>query len=99
MEMSFEPILHFQMSGLGYLHPEWGHGFWKGELEVSADRFVLPVNDPLSPHYLHVQTLSHVVCRTSSGHSHRGIGVLETLVIGAHSPSGFSGMTDGYKPA
>jgi len=25
--------------------------------------------------------------------------VLETLVIGAHSPSGFSGMTDGYKPA
>ena len=99
MEMSFEPILHFQMSGLGYLHPEWGHGFWKGELEVSADRFVLPVNDPLSPHYLHVQTLSHVVCRTSSGQSHRGIGVLETLVIGVHSPSGFSGMTDGYKPA
>ena len=99
MEMSFEPILHFQMSGLGYLHPEWGHGFWKGELEVSADRFALPVNDPLSPHYLHVQTLCHVVCRTSSGQSHRGIGVLETLVIGAHSPSGFSGMTDGYKPA
>ena len=97
-EMTFTPRVHFQMSGLGYLHPEWGHGFWKGELAVSSDRFTLPVEDPLAPHYLHVQTLSDVVCTTSDGNVHHGIGVLETLVIGAHAPSGFTGIVDGYQP-
>lgn len=96
--MVFTPIVHFQMSGLGYLHPEWGHGFWKGELAVAADRFALPVSEPLAPHYLHVQTLSSVECTTSDGKVHKGIGVLETLVIGAHSPSGFTGLIDGYQP-
>src|SRR5690606_32611788 len=27
--IALEPLLHFQMLGLGYLHPEWGHGLWK----------------------------------------------------------------------
>jgi hypothetical protein len=94
--MTFTPIVHFQMSGLGYLHPEWGHGFWKGELEVTADRFALPVDQPLAPHFLHVQTLSNVTCTTTDGAIHHGIGVLETLVIGAHAPSGFTGLIDGY---
>lgn len=95
-QMTFTPIVHFQMSGLGYLHPEWGHGYWKGELAVTGDRFSLPVADPLAPHYLHVQTLSSVVCTESTGETHTGMGVLETLVIGAHSPSGFSGLADGH---
>ncbi|MGA0118481.1 MAG: hypothetical protein ACO3JF_08845 [Ilumatobacteraceae bacterium] len=98
MQLSFTPLLHFQMSGLGYLHPEWGHGFWKGELEVTSDRFTLPVPDPLAPHFLHVQTLSNVSCVMSDGSTHQGIGVLETLVIGQHEPSGFQGMIDGYAP-
>lgn len=96
-QMTFTPLVHFQMSGLGYLHPEWGHGFWKGELAVTSDRITLPVSDPLAAHHLHVQTLSSVVCTTSSGETHRGIGVLETLAIGAHSPSGFAGLSDGYQ--
>lgn len=95
-EMTFSPITHFQMSGLGYLHPEWGHGFWKGELAVTSDRFTLPVPDPLAPHLLHVQTLSNVTCTLSDGTVHNGIGVLETLVLGSHVPSGFTGMTDGF---
>lgn len=95
-EMTFEPLFHFQMSGLGYLHSEWGHGMWKGDSATSSDRFRLPVENPLDPQYLHVQTLSHVTCSLSNGETHRGIGVLETLVLGGHQPSGFTGITDGY---
>ena len=94
--LSFEPITHFQMLGLGYLHPEWGHGFWKGELAVGGERFSVPVPDPMQMHHLHTQTLSNVTMTMSTGEVHRGIGVLETLVLGAHSPSGFTGMTDGH---
>lgn len=96
LELEFEPMLHFQMFGLGYLHPEWGHGVWKGELAVDSDRFALPVNDPTAMHHLHVQTLSRVTATDSAGVVHEGIGVLETLVLGAHSPSGFTGVNDGF---
>ena len=27
----YEPILDFQMKGIGYTNPEWGHGRWQGE--------------------------------------------------------------------
>lgn len=96
-QLHFEPITHFQMSGLGYLHPEWGHGFWKGEMEVGGDRYPIPVPDPMAMHNLHTQTLCHVTCSNSDGTSHKGIGILETLVLGAHDPSGFSGIADGYQ--
>lgn len=95
-ELLFTPLVHFQMNGLGYLHPEWGHGNWKGEMEIGGDRFTVPVQEPLLLHNLHTQTLSTVTCTMSDGTVHRGIGVLETLVLGAHQPSGFTGMFDGY---
>ena len=95
--LHFEPITHFQMSGLGYLHPEWGHGFWKGELESTGDRFTVPVPDPMAMTNLHTQTLSRVTCTNSDGSVHQGIGILETLVLGAHAPSGFIGIADGYQ--
>lgn len=95
--LHFEPLVHFQMLGLGYLHPEWGHGFHKGDLAVGGERFTVPVPDPLAMHHLHTQTVSRVTCQNSDGTTHEGIGVLETLVIGAHAPSGFVGMDDGYR--
>jgi hypothetical protein len=85
-----EPTVEFQMLGLGYLHPEWGHGCWQGELAVTAARWSLPVPDTLAPHHLHVQAL----CRARLG-DREGIGVLEQLVIGPHAPSGLSGLLDG----
>ena len=93
--LTFTPKIHFQMSGLGYLHPEWGHGMWKGELAIGFDRLTLPVQDPMAMHHIHVQTLSDVTCQFDNGQLHRGIGVLETLVLGMHQPSGFSGISDG----
>jgi hypothetical protein len=49
-------------------------------------------------HHLHVQTLSRVRFSSSTGETHEGIGVLETLVLGAHQPSGFTGIADGFTP-
>ena len=41
-----EPLFHFQMLGIGYGHPEWAHGVWKGELAVGGDRWDLPIDEP-----------------------------------------------------
>jgi len=88
--VTLEAISHFHMLGLGYGHPEWGHGMWRGELDVASERWDLPVPDPLNPHHLHIQTL----CRATCGDA-QGLGVLEQLVIGPHAPSGFTGLLDG----
>ena len=85
-----EPILDFQMLGLGYLHPEWNHGSWKGEEAVGVESWRPADLDPLAPHHLHVQQL----CRVRVG-DEVGTGVLEQLVIGPHEPSGFTGLADG----
>lgn len=88
--IELEPILTFQMLGLGYLHPEWGHGMWKGEEAIAFESWILDELDPLDPRYLHVQQL----CRARM-EGRTGVGVLEQLVIGAHAPSGFKGLLDG----
>mgnify|MGYP006268022127 FL=1 len=97
IRLEFEPVLHFQMFGLGYLHPEWGHGFWKGESATGSERMLLPVQDPTAPHHIHVQTLSRVTATRGDGSVHVGTGVLESLVLGAHVPSGFEGVADGHQ--
>lgn len=96
--LTFTPKVHFQMSGLGYLHPSWGHGMWRGELETTCDEFTLPVPDPMDLTHIHVQTLSDVTCVFSDGRAtQHGMGVLETLVLGSYAPSGFLGLDDGYQ--
>jgi hypothetical protein len=91
-----EPLFHFHMLGLGYFHPEWAHGVWKGELAVGGDRWDLPVSDPNAPHHVHIQA---VVKATTSGGlgEHQGLGILEQLAIGRHTPTGLEGLFDGYQ--
>jgi hypothetical protein len=72
-----EPVLDFQMKGLGYFHPQWSHGTWRGELAVGSDRWKLPVDEPGALDNLHIQS----VCRATMG-GRQGMGVLEQLVIG-----------------
>jgi hypothetical protein len=86
----FEPVARFQMSGLGYLHPEWDHGSWHGDLAETRDEIVLGDVDPLDPTMIHVQQ----VCRVAAGDC-VGVAVLEQLVIGPHAPSGFASVLDG----
>ena len=88
--IELEPILEFQMLGIGYLHREWGHGLWKGEQATGFESWKLSDLDPLDPQHLHIQTLCAATCGDQ-----RGVGVLEQLVIGPHDPSGFRGMLDG----
>ena len=95
--VTLQPIFNFQMSGIGYGHPEWNHGSWRGESAVGGQRMTLPVDDPLSRENVHVQTLCAATYRDSSGRNATGTGILELLCVGDH-PTGLSGILDGYQP-
>ena len=88
-KLVFEPLYEFHMSGIGYFNPEWGHGYWKGDLAVGAEAWDLPVGDPCAPRNVHIQA----VCRVRCGEN-VGLGVLEQLIIGSHRPTGLSGIFD-----
>ena len=87
--LEFSPKFEFHMLGIGYGHPEWGHGHWKGELAVGAERWSLPVANPCDPRYIHIQA----VCTVTNGSDH-GVGILEQLLIGPHEPTGLTGIID-----
>jgi len=89
LRLHIEPRYTFYMSGLGYLHPEWGHGMDRGEMALAYDTIDLATVDPAIPMYLHIQAVSRVRMGDRVG-----IGVLEQLVLGPHEPSGFSGLFD-----
>jgi hypothetical protein len=89
-ELELTPLLAFQMCGIGYLHPEWGHGVWKGPEALAGESFALAECNPLDPRFVHVQQL----VRARWG-DRTGVGVLEQLAIGEHRPSGLSGLFDG----
>ncbi|MEM7340106.1 MAG: hypothetical protein AAF467_15730 [Actinomycetota bacterium] len=88
--VDYEPLVRFQMSGIGYTHPEWGHGHWRGEADSTRDEIVLAEANPGDPTMVHVQTL----CRATWG-DRVGTGVVEQLVIGPHEPTGLTGIVDG----
>ncbi|MEY4863865.1 MAG: hypothetical protein RLZ51_1960 [Pseudomonadota bacterium] len=85
-----EPLLRFHMKGLGYRHPQWAHGLWKGELALGADRWRLDELPMLDLHNVHIQQ----VVRATEG-DRVGYGIVEQLCIGPHAPSGFRAFLDG----
>jgi hypothetical protein len=91
-KITLQPRLKFQMKGLGYLHPVWGQGVWRGELEIGGESFDPASLDPLAPENLHVQQVV-----TASDGRQTGTGVLEQLSIGPHAPSGFKEFLDGAR--
>jgi hypothetical protein len=93
--LKLEPIMHFQMTGIGYGHPEFNHGSWRGERVATGERLSIPVSEPLDPRFIHVQTLSKATFTHSSGQQEVGCGILETLAVGPHTPTGLSGIFDG----
>jgi hypothetical protein len=90
--IALEPMLKFQMKGLGYSHPVWGQGMWKGELETGHEAFDPMTLDPLAPENLHVQQ----IVRATDG-TRTGVGVLEQVCIGLYAPAGFEAFLDGAK--
>lgn len=87
------PQFHFYMAGLGYGHPDWGHGMYKGENALGYDAYELAQIDPMDRRFLHVQAF--VRARLTGPDSARaGAGVLEQLAIGPYAPAGFKDVLD-----
>lgn len=91
--IKLEPILRFMMKGLGYTHPEWKQGMWKGELATGHESFDPKQLDFQAPENIHNQ---QVVIATDG--ERQGVGVLEQIVIGPYEPAGFKDFFDGYQP-
>jgi len=96
IEIALEPSLQFSMSGIGYFHPEWGHGVYTGEDRTGYDVYDLGSLDENQPIHLHVQALCRARLR-EEGRTREGVGVLEQLIIGPHEPSGFRELLDGAR--
>ncbi len=95
LTLRLERRFEFFMSGIGYGHPEWRHGrrhqapLVTGFDEIAHDG--LDLNDPL---HLHVQAFSDVALeRASDGSTHKGLGILEQLILGRYEPLGLEGLT------
>ena len=84
------PLVDFQMLAIGYKHPQWGHGFWKGEEVIAAESWKLSELDLLDYKHIHV----HQVVQARMGDK-TGVGTLETVCFGRHTPSGFKDILDG----
>ncbi|UAB77500.1 hypothetical protein INR77_11915 [Erythrobacter sp. SCSIO 43205] len=88
-ELTLVPLHRFQMKGLGYTHPVWGHGNHHGALKVEREEYDLERIDPAQLDNRHVQ----LICRVEdpSG-ARKGIGVFEQLVLGPYAPLGLEGI-------
>jgi len=92
--LNLEPKYNFYMAGLGYMHPEWGHGVYKGELATGYEAFDPGELNEAAPLYLHVQAFCEATLEGLEGGQRKGVGVLEQLFIGPHKPSGFKSLLD-----
>ncbi len=78
------------MKGIGYGHPQWGHGIWQGEEKIGGESWRLADQNPLDPSNIH----AHHLVQAQMG-QRRGLGLLETVVFGRHERSGFKELLDG----
>ncbi|MGI9292834.1 MAG: hypothetical protein ACR2PS_02540 [Pseudomonadales bacterium] len=90
LEINMQPSLLYRMKGIGYQHPEWGHGHWKGELAIGGESWQCEDVDPLALENIHIQQVVKATCRDKTGY-----GVLEQMHIGPYQPYGFKDWFDG----
>jgi hypothetical protein len=88
-EIALEPLLCFRMKGIGYAHPTWGHGHWKGELAVAGESWKLSELDEMAIENQHIQQVMRATCEGK-----QGIGVLEQIAFGPHARYGFKELLD-----
>lgn len=75
---------------IGHNHSTWGHGIWKGEFVTERERINLDDINPLDYPNIRVQQVA-----TGSQPKNTGYQILETLIIGRHTHSGFKDYFDG----
>lgn len=88
--IELEPLLCFRMKGIGYMHPQWGHGMWKGELAIGGESWKVDELDPMAFDNQHIQQ----VVRATAPDGTTGIGVLEQICFGPHDRYGFTSILD-----
>ena len=81
----------FQMRGLGYTHPDWGHGHHQGPLKVAREDIAVADLNPLQGDNFHVQAICSARCNTGE----TGIGIFEQLILGPYAPFGLKEYFDG----
>lgn len=86
--VKFEPFLTFLMRGIGYGHPAWRHGGYKGELVVEREDIDLAATNMASPENWHIQALSRVTLSLPGEDPKTGMGVFEQLIAGPYRPYG-----------
>jgi hypothetical protein len=91
--LALETVLRFNMNGLGYAHPRWGHGVWQGELAVEGEHWKEGDLQAGNPFHQHL----HNLVRARLGEK-RGVGLLEQILLGPHEGYGFRGLADGAPP-
>jgi hypothetical protein len=91
LEARFTTGPTFLMRGIGYGHPEWTHGGWKGPLVVEREDIDLAALQPGRPDHLHIQAISQVAL-TIDGQVQQGTGILEQLMLGAYDPLGLTSL-------
>lgn len=89
-----KPKYNFYMMGVGYGHPEWGHGHWKGESALGFDSFKTAEVNENDPRFQHIQAISDCTLTGPNGIKERGVGVLEQLALGEYKPHGLTGIFD-----
>lgn len=94
-QVTWQEVARFQMKGIGYGHPDWSHGVFKGALAVEREAFVPAELDPLVPANLHIQSVALARHEGPEGLASSGVGAFEQLVLGPHAPSGLSQILDG----
>lgn len=88
------PHWNFYMHGIGYGHPEWGHGRYRGELDVAHDSFATADIDESDFGNNHIQAFCTAVLTGPDGNTREGVGILEQLIVGRHAPSNFHDLFD-----
>ena len=81
LTLTLEPLVRFQMRGLGYTSPTWGHGLYHGVLDVAREDIVLADVDPKRMDNFHVQ----LVCLVTTSAGEVGTGVFEQRIFGAYA--------------
>jgi len=86
-EITFDKQFTYRMKGIGYSHPEWGHGQWKDEVAVGSEQWRVDEVDDTAFENQHVQHLMKVRMGDRTG-----IGVLEQNILGPYEPYGLEGV-------
>jgi len=82
-------LYNFYMKGIGYFHPQWGHGMYVGPDVSTYDSLKVADVDQSDFFNQHIEA----VCEAKMG-SRQGMAVLEMLILGPHDRSGFKQILD-----